>query len=945
MTQQEAKDRIKRLLEKYQQAHASGQDKKYNEAQTISGFIMPLFESLGWNQSNLDEVIPQESSSKGRVDFAFQINHIPVMFLEAKAMKVDLDEWKWAEQAINYSWNKGVTWAILTDFESIKVFNAEVPPRNVAVNQFFEIKCGEYLEKFDQLWLLSKESFEKKLLHEKAEEWGKLAKRKQVGEKLFEDLMKWRVIIEKSFRKNNRWTVDQEIIDEGVQKILDRLIFIRTAEDRGLESRHLEGILHSYKKSAETADVYKLLIEVFRYFDKEYDSKLFEKHDCETWKLEDTPMIAVLGGLYNTEDGYRYDFSAISADVLGGIYEQYLSYVQGKKSEEKSKSKRKSQGIYYTPKYIVDYIVSQTLKPVLDKCHSLFDLKKIRVLDPACGSGSFLIKALDVIAEKYKEFDKKPANVFTKIQILEQNIYGVDLDPQAVEIARLNLLLNSLDSRMKLPALEHTIHVGNSLISGSDEELKKYFGPNFRDKKPFNWQEEFREVFEQGGFDVVIGNPPYLKEMDNKDVFEPIKSSGYREYYQGKMDFWYFFLHRAIDVVKESGLIGFITNSYFLKSAGASKLIRRIKNELILIKAVDLDDIKVFGDVSGKHIIHIYQKRQADKADKTILIKISKDNFADFIDEKNKKVIPYQKIIVGDKINFEVSSDANLKNCTSLGDIYDVSQGVVEATDKISKKQADATNNFKTGDGVFVLSKKEVNDLHLSAEEKKLVKKYLDVSDVGKYFILFNNEYLIYADKEAKSKITDGLYPNIKNHLDKMKRFITSSNKPYGLHRPRESKYFENPKLICEGMFLSPGFYYDEDKYYVGFSFSVIVQKDKNYSLKYLLGVLNSKFAGNWFNVNGKKRGVGVDIGVLVFRQFPIYRATADQQNNIENLVDKILSLNKEFHKLPENSEKWQSLKSEIDKTDHRIDEEVYKLYNLTPEEIKIIENRQINGE
>ena len=139
-------------------------------------------------------------------------------------------------------------------------------------------------------------------------------------------------------------------------------------------------------------------------------------------------------------------------------------------------------------------------------------------------------------------------------------------------------------------------------------------------------------------------------------------------------------------------------------------------------------------------------------------------------------------------------------------------------------------------------------------------------------------------------------------------------------------------------MFLSPEFSYDEDKYYVGFSFSVIIQKDEDYDLKYLLSILNSNLGKYWFNINGKKRGVGVDIGVLVFRRFPIYKASKDQQQVIITLVDKMLLLNKELQKVTENSTKWNELKTEIEKTDKKIDEEVYKLYGLTDKEIKIVE-------
>src|SRR3972149_4832453 len=206
---------------------------------------------------HLNVVPHEENVSGGRVDLAFRFNGIPALFLEAKAMKVNLDEWKWAEQAINYSWNKSVTWAILTDFESIKIFNAEIPPKSISQNLFIELNCGDFINRFDQLWLLSKESFEQKLLDKEAEKWGKLTLRKQIGEKLFEDLMSWRILLAKDFKRQNNLTDDE--LDEGVQRILDRLIFIRTAEDRKIEPNVLLGISRGGK-----ANAYKQLAKVFR---------------------------------------------------------------------------------------------------------------------------------------------------------------------------------------------------------------------------------------------------------------------------------------------------------------------------------------------------------------------------------------------------------------------------------------------------------------------------------------------------------------------------------------------------------------------------------------------------------------------------------------------------------------------------------------------------------
>lgn len=926
-TKSEAKDRILKLVEKYERL--SPQRKRtYSEADTRRDFIMPLFSALGWdvyNDITENEVVEEETSITGRIDYSFRLNNNTQFVLEAKAIPEDLDRERWANQAVEYGWNKGVPWVVLTDFEGLKVFNSEWKNKYPRAN--IDLTYKIYLEKFDKLWLLSKESFQENKLDKLLTEFGVAAKRESVNEHLAKDLLEWRKSLTHYF---SSWNKDVKLgdIEEAVQRILDRLIFMRVVEDKGIEEKRLWQAFKKWEENDyEPQNFIEKLVPIFREFDYKYNSNLFEEHLCENLYTTQEPFKKILPDLYGSKEGsVKYRFDAIDANVLGNVYEQYLGYVQGR---DGGKAKRKRQGIYYTPTYIVDYIVQNTLGRLLEE-KNLREIENIKVLDPACGSGSFLIKAFDVLNEKIKKTRNQKSSIdaaLRKYSILKKNIYGVDLDSQAVEIARLNLLLKSLEPNHKLPMLNENIKMGNSLI-----EDKGVTGA------AFEWKKEYKEVFEGGGFDVVIGNPPYLKEMDNKNIFEPIKNSGYVKYYQGKMDLWYFFLHRAIDVAKEGGFIGFITNSYFLKSAGASKLIERIKNELVLTKAVDLGDTRVFGDVSGKHIIHIYQKRKVKRSDKSTLITFTGDKLTDSIDEKNRNEVPYQKLITNNKINFEVAARIDFKNCVPLGNIYDVSVGIQESTDKVSNKQLTPNDSFRAGDGVFILSKVELENMNLNANEKGVIKKYLNTNNVGKYFISFSGEYLIYSDKEAKQKTASGLYPNIKNHLDKMKKFITSSNKPYGLHRPREGKYFESPKLICKGMFLTPEFCYDIDKYYVGFSFSVIIQKGQNYSLKYLLAILNSSLGKYWFNINGKRRGVGVDIGVAVFRQFPIFIAGIDQQKSIEILVDKVMELYKQIQDTSLNTDKWYSIKSEIERTDRKIDDEVYKLYGLTPKEIEIVE-------
>lgn len=444
----------------------------------------------------------------------------------------------------------------------------------------------------------------------------------------------------------------------------------------------------------------------------------------------------------------------------------------------------------------------------------------------------------------------------------------------------------------------------------------------------------------EDGFDIVIANPPYLKERDNKHVFEIVNRSSFgMKYHQGKMDFWYYFLHKAIDIVKNYGIISYITSRYWLNSSGAKKLIRRVKEELSFIHFIDIGKLKVFDEVAGQHMVAVYQKTK-DKPEfvyKRIINDLS--DISESEDTENlqistlskKDVFSKNDEIILEKFSFDHS------NTISLGQITDISQGVVEATDKISYKQLKKINksNYTVGQGVFVLTQKEVDSLKLNSFEKLCIKRYLDPNNVGKYSINYTDRYLIYADNQTRKQIeTDKNYSTLKAHLDHFRCFITSSNGPYGLHRPRQKKYFDNPKIIFINMFVDVGFTYDEnDNYYFGFSFSSILQKDNRYDLKFILAILNSRFAQSWFYKNGKKRGAGVDIGVEKLRLFPIKDISQTVQEPFILLVAQILAITKD-----KDHANNPAKQAKVKKLERQIDQMVYGLYGLTPGDIAVVE-------
>jgi hypothetical protein len=402
MDKELAKQEARVLVEKYSRIVKEERDIKSKiEERTKKDLIRPLFERvLGWNFE--EDVTAEEKISKGWVDYSFRINGVPKFFLEAKAFTENLDNQKFFEQAVNYAYYKRCPWAVLTNFETIKILNAEWETPNYYQSRFMTISCNEFLDKFEDLWLLSKSSFEQGLLDKLAERYSKRTKKTSVDKQLLNDFTKFRDMLSKNVTKlNPEKKLTQAELDESIQRILDRLIFIRNCEDRGLEEKKL------WEARNETM-VWKKVKEVFSYYDKNYDSKLFtydptdvkRVHLCDTLDIDDSVMREIIECLYRTKDqSISYDFSIIDADVLGTVYEQYLSHILRKTEKRatltENHTHRKEQGVYYTPIYVVDYIVRNTLGELLkDK---KVDVERIRVLDPACGSGSFLIKAFDVL--------------------------------------------------------------------------------------------------------------------------------------------------------------------------------------------------------------------------------------------------------------------------------------------------------------------------------------------------------------------------------------------------------------------------------------------------------------------------------------------------------------------------------------------------------------------
>jgi type I restriction-modification system DNA methylase subunit len=517
------------------------------------------------------------------------------------------------------------------------------------------------------------------------------------------------------------------------------LIFIRTCEDRELEEKQLIVKLRDWKIRRKGLFI-KEIRDLFSYFDQEYNSKLFSKHLCDQLVIGYNPLIEIIEGLYNTSDHFiSYDFSAIEADALGNIYEQYLGHILNKTEAgvklKKNGIHRKKQGIYYTGTFIVDFIVRNSLGELLkDKSIQKED---VRILDPACGSGSFLIKAYDIMYEKYRQaeqyskdsqtgldLDFGTGSPFTiKAKIIKENIFGVDLDKQAVEISQLNLLLKITEKGHRLPILQENILCGNSLIEDKNIALDKAFA----------WNDNFSEILKVGGFDAIIGNPPYIFARDNK-FSEDEKQYFYQNYTLGKyqLNSYLLFIEKSINLLKDGGHFGFIVPNTWQTIDSYLPFRKFLFETMSDIKIVNIPK-KVFLDANVETSIIIFKK--TPQSNKNLTLFVFKENKFEKVYEGHSSVLNENYIVRFDLGSVETIHKTKgimgkIKSSSiKLDDISTVKSGLKAY--EVGKGKPLQTEEMKNNRVYH--SKTKIDDSYL---------RYLNGEDVDRYQIKWGGEYL-----------------------------------------------------------------------------------------------------------------------------------------------------------------------------------------------------------
>lgn len=598
------KEAIQDLVDKYKQLSQFERDQK-KERQVQNHFIEPLFEALGWDTQD-DQVTPEQTTLVGDADYSLSLHGREQFYIEAKRFSKDLDgtrrvngeEQSFPEQAIDYAWHRRVDWAVLTNFEELRLYWTHVSKDNPEDGLVFKLNFKEFTAPhgLDRLSKLAKNNVAEGSL--KALELSR--ERKPITGEILNVLSDFRLRLTKDIYENND-DVQLDEVRESVQRILDRLVVLRFAADRSIiPQRNLRSRLENWQEKSldkELEPLWEELRSLFTGFYRKFGTSLFAPHACDDLHVSNE----VLEDLILTLDEYR--FEVISSDILGSIYEDYLGHAieeRGKELELISKGEHRwDDGIYYTPTPVVEYIVESTVGSHLESIMSdvrghldqdpadfeaareAFDqIQQVRVLDNACGSGTFLIKAYDQFVECYEEYKRlvndaqKSVNgsehghvdvsSFSGAQtignyetdILENNIYGVDRDQQAVEIASMNLILRSLTKKNELPEMiGENLQSGNSLLNGSEEEVAELCGSDVA-SNAIDWDQAFPQVSDEGGFSCIVGNPPWGADMDEYE--EWLEESGNYDLATGQYNSYTMFLELGSNLLREDGSLGYI---------------------------------------------------------------------------------------------------------------------------------------------------------------------------------------------------------------------------------------------------------------------------------------------------------------------------------------------------------------------------------------------------
>lgn len=988
MDYKEGKILIEKKIEDFKSHKNIYLSKKFDETENRTHFINPLFQALGWNfeQTNIPYHlwdVHQEYSQKDRKrktkkpDYAFRVNKKVKFFVEAKAPWVHLSEKEPVFQAKSYAYstNGKAPIVILTDFEEFRVFNAIERPifdnTLQGLIKKFDLQFEDYFENWDLLYnTFSKEAVYNNSLDELK---GKVTKNTKTLDKEFlASLMDWRKDLAMRIAFDNERLNEIEL-NECVQRILDRLIFIRNLEDRGIEDNiNLLDLLGN--KDA----VYPRLIPIFNTLDASYNGLLFHKHISENISVDDKTIRNIIKNLYPNLSPFQFD--AIEPEILGRIYEQFLGSKIYLTQNHQGKVKEKpevihAKGVYYTPQWVVDIIIENTLGSIL-KDKNPEQILKIKVLDPACGSGSFLLGAFDYILKYHKEWYSKNESVkkyqddwfkdqngeiiltnAKKSAILKNCIYGNDIDREATEVAIMSLYLKSLEegtdsSQLEmfkknsiLPEMSSNIRCGNSLITREQLFANNMFGDD--DIAPFDWNDEskgFGRVFkENNGFDCIVGNPPYIRIQElqkwaekEAELYKKLYKSG--EY--GNFDIYLLFIEKSFSLLNDNGLFGMILPNKFFMADYGENIRGLIKDNVCQI--VNFGDQQVFENATTyTNLLFLSkQKQKSFKYSKVINLSNHQENLNNIIitetsykDESIEIGIVENNTLTESPWQFSFGEDKEyfeklLKIPTTLNDI----------TDKI------LVGLQTSADPIYILEFREETkktlklyskELDAIVEiEKNILKPLLKGKEIRRYstpdvlywlifpYIIDNNKPILIDKKTMESN-----YPLCWDYLNSnksrlLKRADLDKNLWWEYPYPKNLDLFSKSKLITQVLASRASYTADlqGNYYFVGGGnaggYGVKLKEEHEHLYHYVLGILNSSPIDKYLqHISTQFRGGFYSYAKRFIELLPIYVPDKNNSTKYEKCmqIDKMVKQILEFKKVESKISDAEFLEKKID--------------------------------
>lgn len=984
-----------------------------NETQTRIQFIDPFFAALGWDISNEQQVadiyqdvvhedtLKISDAKKAKApDYSFRIGGVRKFFVEAKKPAVNVGtNISAAFQLRRYGWSAKLPLSILTDFEEFSVYDCRIMPHKndpASQGRVKYFKYTEYVERWAEIYqIFSKEAVLNGSLEKFAE--SKVKAGVTVDQAFLQEIETWR----QNLAANIAWRnpqINQRDLNFAVQITINRIVFLRICEDRGIEI--YEQLLNLLRLN----NIYQELGRLFINADYRYNSGLFhfqpekgrEEPDDFTLNLtiEDYPLRAIIKKLYPPES--PYEFSVIPVEILGQVYEQFLGKVitlsAGRQVVVEDKPEvRKAGGVYYTPSYIVDYIVKETIGKVLEGKRPE-KVQNVAIIDPACGSGSFLIVAyqflLDWYLHEYLQNTNKYKNKVYQVssnnwrltaserkRILLNHIYGIDIDQQAVETTKLSLLLKVLEGESgetitkqleflkerALPDLDYNIQCGNSLIDGKfyhnnqlnllDEEIA--YRVNV-----FDWETGFPVIMKRGGFDVVIGNPPYIRIQALKE-WASLEVEFYKEQYvsasKGNYDIYVVFVEKGLNLLKPNGYLGFILPHKFFNAQYGESVRQLIAKGEYLENIVHFGDQQVFKKVSTYTCLLFLSKTQKSEV-KFIQVE---DLLEWMIDESTEKISTINQSFIsgtwdiGKFNNSLFFKKFKYSRFMSLGEIKNnISQGI-----RTSANEVYVVDLIAQKDNLLDVYSKSLNKV--VTIESSLTSLFLQGREIKPYQILYSGKLLIIPYEVNNGKVNlinqhelcnsypltfDYLMQNQKK-LEKREKGKMIGSRWYAYIYPKNIELMRYPKILVPDIAVRASFALDERGNYAFTSgYGITLKKDINESIKYILGLLNSKLLDFYFkNISTTIRGSFFRYFTQFLEQLPIRLIDFENsaENNIHNrmiqLVEQMLFLHEQLNQAQTPPAK-KRVQQQINATDRQINQLVYELYELTDEEIAIVE-------